>query len=69
MKTIVVVGASKGIGNAIAEALLPYNEVINISRSTPVLTNDNLIHYSCDILNVICQISQISMVLYIILVV
>lgn len=51
MKTIVVIGGSRGIGNAIITALLPYNKVINISRSAPDLTNDNLIHHSCDVLN------------------
>jgi NAD(P)-dependent dehydrogenase (short-subunit alcohol dehydrogenase family) len=50
MRKIVVVGGSKGIGNAIIKNLLQENEVVNISRTPPEMTHQNLTHYSCDIL-------------------
>lgn len=50
MKTILVIGGSKGIGNAIINSLVSNNKVINISRTAPLLSNANLTHYSCDIL-------------------
>ena len=50
MKTIVVVGGSKGIGNAIINALLKSHNVINLSRSSPETIHPNLTHYNCDIL-------------------
>lgn len=50
MKTIVIIGGSKGIGKAIAQQKLPNNKVINISRSEPEFTHQNLTHYTCDIL-------------------
>ena len=50
MKTIIIVGGSKGIGKAIAQKLLPTHQVINISRSAPDFSHENLTHYDCDIL-------------------
>jgi 3-oxoacyl-[acyl-carrier protein] reductase len=50
MKTYIVVGGSKGIGNAIVQNLLQNNNVINISRTQPNYTHNNLTHYDCDIL-------------------
>ncbi|AJR03888.1 SDR family NAD(P)-dependent oxidoreductase [Siansivirga zeaxanthinifaciens] len=50
MKTIIVVGGSKGIGNAIVTSLLNENKVINISRNAPQQTHENLKHFSCDVL-------------------
>jgi 3-oxoacyl-[acyl-carrier protein] reductase len=49
MKTILIIGGSKGIGNAIINALVNTHNIINISRSKPELTHNNLTHYSCDI--------------------
>lgn len=49
MKTILIIGGSKGIGNSIVHALVNTHNIINISRSTPQLTHDHLTHYSCDI--------------------
>lgn len=49
MKTILIIGGSKGIGNSILHALVNTHNIINISRSTPQLTHDHLTHYSCDI--------------------
>lgn len=50
MRTIVVVGGSKGIGRAILDILLLNNTVINLSRTSPEVNHPNLTHYPCDIL-------------------
>lgn len=50
MKTIVVIGGSKGIGNAIVEKLIETHKIINISRTKPEKSHINLTHYNCDIL-------------------
>lgn len=50
MKNILVIGGSKGIGNAIVTSLLDENNVINISRTPPEHTHQNLTHHSCDVL-------------------
>lgn len=49
MKTLILIGGSKGIGKAIANTLLPSHSVINISRSSPEYSHDNLHHISCDV--------------------
>ena len=50
MKTIVIIGGSKGIGKSILNKHLDQHQVINISRTAPELSHENLTHYSCDIL-------------------
>ena len=50
MGKIIIIGGSKGIGNAIVKSLLPSYKVTNISRTSPEEKHDNLVHYSCDIL-------------------
>ncbi|MEM1002778.1 MAG: SDR family oxidoreductase [Bacteroidota bacterium] len=50
MRTLILIGGSKGIGAAIANTLLPISKVINISRTEPEFTHDNLEHFSCDVL-------------------
>ena len=50
MKTYIVIGGSKGIGNAIVTALLQHHNVINISRTEPKQSHERLTHYTCDIL-------------------
>jgi len=50
MKTIVIVGGSKGIGNGVLVQLLENYKVINISRTAPDITHPNLIHFSVDVL-------------------
>lgn len=50
MKTYIVIGGSKGIGNAILTTLIENNNVINISRTKPEQSHSNLTHYSCDVL-------------------
>jgi len=49
MKTILIIGGSKGIGNATVKTLVNTHKIINISRTAPELQHDNLTHYSCDI--------------------
>ncbi len=49
MKTIIVIGGSKGIGKAIVTKLLNHTKVINISRTTPEYDHANLTHFSCDV--------------------
>ena len=51
MKTIIVVGGSKGIGNALVKMLLESHNVINISRTTPEITHENLKHFPCDVIS------------------
>jgi len=49
MRHIIVIGGSKGIGNAIVNALLPSHKVTNISRTAPEHEHDNLTHISADV--------------------
>ena len=51
MKTIIIVGGSKGIGKAIIEKLIPNYLIINLSRSKPHIEHQNLKHYNCDVLS------------------
>lgn len=51
MKNIIVIGGSKGIGNAIVSSLLPSHKVTNISRTAPEQQHVNLTHMNCDIVN------------------
>ena len=50
MKTLVVIGGSKGIGNAIINTLVDDYKIINLSRTEPELKHPNVTHYACDIL-------------------
>ncbi|MFC0778651.1 SDR family NAD(P)-dependent oxidoreductase [Flavobacterium sp. HJSW_4] len=50
MKTIVIVGGSKGIGNAVLMQNLENCRIINISRTAPDITHPNLIHFAIDVL-------------------
>jgi len=51
MRTVLIIGGSKGIGNAILSSQLELNnKVYNISRSAPPNNHPNLTHYDCDIL-------------------
>lgn len=51
MKTILIVGASKGIGKALLDKLITNNQVINFSRTNPEVAHSNFTHYTLDILN------------------
>lgn len=50
MKTIIVVGGSKGIGKALVESLLETHKVVNISRTQPDFQHENLTHVTCNVL-------------------
>ena len=65
MRTIVIIGGSKGIGNAIVRQQLETNCVHNISRTTPDISHPNLKHYSADILhNSLPKIETIDTLIY-----
>lgn len=49
MKNSIVVGGSKGIGYALLQSNITHSKIINISRSAPPLTHDNLVHLQCDV--------------------
>ncbi len=51
MKTIIIVGGSKGIGKAIIEKLISNHLIINLSRSKPHIEHQNLKHYNCNVLS------------------
>lgn len=50
MKNIVIIGGSKGIGNAIVRQEIENNKVFNISRNAPEITHPNLQQFSLDVL-------------------
>ncbi|MFT6369515.1 MAG: NAD(P)-dependent dehydrogenase (short-subunit alcohol dehydrogenase family) [Maribacter sp.] len=50
MKTYIIIGGSKGIGNAIVNELSEAHKIVNISRTVPEMSHTNVTHYSCDIL-------------------
>lgn len=50
MKTIVIIGGSKGIGLAIAKAHIETHKVVVVSRSVADLEHQNLTHYPCNVL-------------------
>lgn len=65
MNKILVIGGSKGIGNAIVTSLVDENSVINISRSAPLLPHKNLTHHTCDVLtDDLPEIEEIDTIIY-----
>ncbi|WP_275315779.1 SDR family NAD(P)-dependent oxidoreductase [Tenacibaculum bernardetii] len=50
MKTILIVGGSKGIGKALIDVLKDTHKIINISRNE-IEAHENITHYSLDVLN------------------
>ena len=65
MKTIVIIGGSKGIGSAILLQQLESNKVINISRNAPDVSHPNLIHYSVDVLvDTLPELENIDVLIY-----
>lgn len=50
MKNILIVGGSKGIGNAVLQQQLEQNRVFNISRTEPEFIHSNLTHFSLNVL-------------------
>jgi NAD(P)-dependent dehydrogenase (short-subunit alcohol dehydrogenase family) len=51
MKTVIIIGGSKGIGKATVDALIDEHKVINISRTAPEIAHTNLTHHNCDVIN------------------
>jgi NAD(P)-dependent dehydrogenase (short-subunit alcohol dehydrogenase family) len=49
MKTILIIGGSKGIGNALLKILIDSHKIINISRALPEIIHKNLTNYSLDV--------------------
>ena len=65
MKNIVIIGGSKGIGNAIASLMVGENKVINISRSAPTVTHPNLKYYELNVLeDELPEIENIDVLIY-----
>ena len=65
MKNIVIIGGSKGIGNAILLQQSESNQVHNISRNVPEITHPNLKHYSLDVLqDALPDIENIDVLIY-----
>ena len=65
MKNIVIIGGSKGIGNAIVSQMVGENRVTNISRSAPAVTHPNLKHYELNVLeDELPEIENIDVLIY-----
>ena len=65
MKNIVIIGGSKGIGNAILLQQLEKNNVFNISRNAPQVTHANLTHFSLNVLeDALPEIKNIDTLIY-----
>ncbi len=65
MKNIVIIGGSKGIGNAILRYAIEDNNVINISRNLPEISNPNLTNYQLDVLvSELPDIEQVDVLIY-----
>ena len=65
MKNIVIIGGSKGIGNAILLQQLKNNKVFNISRNAPEITHANLTHFSLNVLEgALPEIENIDTLIY-----
>jgi len=65
MKNIVIIGGSKGIGNAILKQQLESNRVINMSRNAPEITHPNLKHYAVNVLqDELPDIENIDVLIY-----
>jgi NAD(P)-dependent dehydrogenase (short-subunit alcohol dehydrogenase family) len=65
MKNIVIIGGSKGIGNAILLQQLENNKVYNISRTATEISHPNLTHFSLDVLNdMLPEIENVDTLIY-----
>lgn len=51
MNNILIIGGSKGIGNAIIQNLIDENLIVNISRTPPIVSHQNLTHIDCNVLS------------------
>lgn len=50
MKSVIIIGGSKGIGNAILNQLIDTHKVINLSRTAPSQQHTNLLHKDYNVL-------------------
>lgn len=65
MNKILVIGGSRGIGNAIVNALVSEHKIINLSRTAPLQPHNNLTHHTCDILtDDLPELDQIDTLIY-----
>lgn len=65
MKNILIVGGSKGIGNAILLQQLKKNKVYTISRTAPEMSHPNLVHFSLDVLqDALPEIESLDTLIY-----
>ena len=65
MKNVVIIGGSKGIGNAILRYAIEDNNVINISRNLPEISHPNLTNYQLDVLvSELPDIDQVDVLIY-----
>lgn len=65
MKNILIVGGSKGIGNAILLQQLEKNKVYTISRTAPEMSHPNLVHFSLDVLkDALPEIESLDTLIY-----
>lgn len=65
MSKILIIGGSKGIGNAVLLQQLDNNEVYNISRTPPDISHPNLTHFSLDVLtDQLPELKNIDTLLY-----
>lgn len=65
MKNILIIGGSKGIGNAILLQQLENNYIYNISRNAPEISHPNLKHYSLDAMkDTLPEIENIDTLIY-----
>lgn len=65
MKNIVIIGGSKGIGNAILVQQLETNKVYNISRTPARISHPNLTHFSLDVLHdALPEIENVNTLIY-----
>ena len=60
MRNILIIGGSKGIGNAVLQQQLERNNVFNISRTEPDLAHSNLTHFSLNILQKIFSLKSVT---------
>lgn len=65
MRNIVIIGGSKGIGNAILLQQLENNQVYNISRNAPNISHPNLKHFEMDVLQEsLPEIENVDVLIY-----
>ncbi len=66
MKNIVIIGGSKGIGfEILKQQLVNNNQVFNISRNAPEISNPNLKHFELNVLtDVLPEIENIDTLIY-----